>query len=1395
MKGKIKTTLLIAVLLISTIAGLAMPTVLAATSMPAEYVLMTDGVSTAYWSAENDPIGLYSVELDYAGDGTWCGVEITPPSGITVADLADIVEGWSFWYYVATGSDYGPLLELRFVAPDNVDPDGAGHLDITVSSVEFPADYGAQDTWHELQIDSTSPRCIYYGNDPTDGTEFTYNEEGENPLGDIMALVNAETEMTDGSDTCDDWELVRIQAQLGWTGAASTVYIDDITIDDVDYELEPQSLTVGEAYDISWTTDAIATVELDYFPEDDTELIADIDLTEISNAEGVVNFYNVIPSSAMNWKLSDLTGPADGPFDAPNTPEGTVDINYLVKMSCADANSAVYFVVQPVEDYDVVVSPSTLDVDSGTVPLSVTVTSDGAPVGDSYVSVEFWDEEAEEFYTLDTALLRTYETQTASNGMAMFDIKVPEVAGTIYVTAGTDSGPEAKDDFDGAYFENWGHKTIPVAPEEFLDITVSPVSYLKAIPLDLTIKLWNKDATKDILKASVTPDALDITLEGNDMNGEITSTVTYIIDSIWFYEASAKTWTQHMGTPYVFTDAEILRIVGHSDGGPYPITEAAIVTITGFKAAKVGDITVTACSDIGGVHGGNTIDTIELPLDPDGGADYIETAPETITVSEPADLNIVKVGTTPDPLEVLFEALPNNVFQAISTTTTIELKIHDDIDGELEDDVLDEDDFKVTGVKFAKDPEISYVATRWVITIYPLESGTITVEVTYETETATDIASEDYKIYGLMASVSPDQFTNTTAYYDVNVTLTTFEGLPVSTAPVQLQQANTVLTQHLEADDEPAYLEGVRPGDSAGVYRFFNVTAEQVGTEWDNAIQVVAGIDLGVAIGDYTLEDKNYGGESITVSYDVLDVSLDRGNVTALIDKDVEITVLEGTTPIVGATIYVDGCGYVDSVGGTTDSKGEATFEYDGQKGVIGTITLRAETSDKTKTGSTTLNVSRPDFMLYNLTVNDHTTDVVTAGLDAYIYNATVVDGDGSIILSTDNTIVTNAEVGLYFNASSDQTGLVTGGAGVDSGKLLLAPEGYAITKIPKVSTTKGVDAYELFEFKVCDKNSDGVPHDEANLLNVYNLTISLPIVSSSTGPGFPITYTAYVGQSQNFYVKIQDADGVPVEGATIEIIAAGSAAASGETDSDGETTITWEPTSTGTYKLRLNGVLNIGTVTVESYTPPQLVIDYTPKPVYLDNLVTISVTADGELSPGISVSIVDPDGITIERTTTGAGTCTFTADKLEAWGIWAYYSEDDYEYISIDVLEYEQPELPAETTNEETLDSTGAPKTSFASGETVLVSADVSNVGTESQSMLIVVQLKDPDYRVLAPSYISVTLEPGQSLTPSIGFVLPMTGYTTGTWTAKVMVFDDWPALGGVTIGEPVTITFTVTS
>ena len=77
---------------------------------------------------------------------------------------------------------------------------------------------------------------------------------------------------------------------------------------------------------------------------------------------------------------------------------------------------------------------------------------------------------------------------------------------------------------------------------------------------------------------------------------------------------------------------------------------------------------------------------------------------------------------------------------------------------------------------------------------------------------------------------------------------------------------------------------------------------------------------------------------------------------------------------------------------------------------------------------------------------------------------------------------------------------------------------------------------------------------------------------------------------------------------------------------------------------------------------------------------------------------------------------------------------------------------------------------------------------------MLIIVQWKDPQLRALAPVYIIVELAPGADFTYAPGLTIPLTGYTTGTWTARILVLDTWPAQGGVTTGTPATITITVT-
>jgi len=226
-----------------------------------------------------------------------------------------------------------------------------------------------------------------------------------------------------------------------------------------------------------------------------------------------------------------------------------------------------------------------------------------------------------------------------------------------------------------------------------------------------------------------------------------------------------------------------------------------------------------------------------------------------------------------------------------------------------------------------------------------------------------------------------------------------------------------------------------------------------------------------------------------------------------------------------------------------------------------------------------------------------------------------------------------------------------------------------------------------------------------------------------------------------------------------------------------------YDPGDTISFNIYSTVAFNPNTIAIEIYDPDGYLfwnVDWVPEETALDSGIWV-VPYSAQI----------------------AGTFHLTLPSDATLGIWEYTATYSLEGVSgvqevtgtftVGVPVGPQPELPAETTNQKAKDSTGAPKTSFVLGETVLASAEVANAGTVSQAMLIVVQWKDPDLRVMAPVFISVTLAPGQSFEYAPGLMLPLTGYTKGTWTATIMVFSAWPAQGGVTIGAPVTITITV--
>lgn len=147
------------------------------------------------------------------------------------------------------------------------------------------------------------------------------------------------------------------------------------------------------------------------------------------------------------------------------------------------------------------------------------------------------------------------------------------------------------------------------------------------------------------------------------------------------------------------------------------------------------------------------------------------------------------------------------------------------------------------------------------------------------------------------------------------------------------------------------------------------------------------------------------------------------------------------------------------------------------------------------------------------------------------------------------------------------------------------------------------------------------------------------------------------------------------------------------------------------------------------------------------------------------------------------------SAGQLAATGTASGATED---ISASSIIGVPAPTIPAETTNTETLSATGAAKTSFSGGETLLTSSTVKNQYGTARSYLVAIQLLAPDGTVYPTMYISVELAGLQEFTFSPSFVLP-TDAMSGTWTFEVSVFDTFPAQGGTVQANPITQTFTV--
>ncbi len=214
----------------------------------------------------------------------------------------------------------------------------------------------------------------------------------------------------------------------------------------------------------------------------------------------------------------------------------------------------------------------------------------------------------------------------------------------------------------------------------------------------------------------------------------------------------------------------------------------------------------------------------------------------------------------------------------------------------------------------------------------------------------------------------------------------------------------------------------------------------------------------------------------------------------------------------------------------------------------------------------------------------------------------------------------------------------------------------------------------------------------------------------------------------------------------------------------------------------------------------------------------------DGILSPGGAIKVTsttDPVGLVLATVETGRDTGVFiaklnftsgnsagaTLNALAGDVVTAIYKDWTPANVQSNQLGAASVEVKATATilskpgakiypmrimATETLDSLGATKNIFSQGETLVASAATQNAASTSLSLLITVQITDPDGTVFPTFFVRVTLSSSQKFTYRPGFTIPKNA-KTGTWQFEVNIFDKFPAEGGVPFAQGITQSFTV--
>ncbi len=564
------------------------------------YKLVESGDGTAAWSTTSELLGDYSVELvggATQGGDDYAAVVITLDGTMLLADVDTFIYNYTF--ASAPGDGYGPHMCFYTHDPnDDQTADISLYSGVPVAGVDIHGTaFGGTPGAAGLNTVTVIPTTTGFG---------FYGTENETAIAEGFAVVRTLADFQ-AATGFEDLVIDRIQVEYGWWGAGDAsepAYIDDITLNTINYDLEPLVLDAGFYNTVGTVTVTVFNGNANADPVRIDQI--DIEATSTSDTVGITATIDEdgVDSGVFTGSFV-TTGTTPPPADRLLVDEGDT-----ITVQCATADTdwgadaqAGVTVTATVDDTDPVFDTDTAaDLEyyknGDTVTLTVDLDAAGYTVTADFSEIDSEYTAGDEAVTDDTggAYTITYEI-SADNDMADDEY-------TITVTADDGAGNTADDDSCSVSLDN----TEPAVTDEAADPSVVQPDTATDVIFTANITDEGSDVAAVTIDLDPIGGADDQAMYDDASHGDVTASddiYTYTFDNLdladeddYDLTITATDNVSNINDTVIIT----LRVV---EDVTDPVIESTDVEYpVGFESARVGDvviITAVVTDDLAGV--------------------------------------------------------------------------------------------------------------------------------------------------------------------------------------------------------------------------------------------------------------------------------------------------------------------------------------------------------------------------------------------------------------------------------------------------------------------------------------------------------------------------------------------------------------------------------------------------------------------------------------------------------------------------------------------------------------------------------------------------------------------------------------------------------------------------